>query len=93
MFRKQVISAKVNAPASNLTDYMRKYNFENLVDVVNKVDYLARNGFLYKMKESPDDKKVLEYYEQLKRVKIVYINIDVYYNNYHYGNPYMGIAK
>ncbi len=80
-FRQQVISAKVKADQNELIRYIGKDNFEELVDVVNKVDYLSRNGVVPKIDTSPDDEMVKDYFEQVERAKKIYINIDYYSNN------------
>ncbi len=80
-FRQQVIKAKINAEPEELTKYIGKENFEELVDAVNKVDHLSRNGVIPKIDESPEDTMVIEYFEQVERVKQIYINIDSYYAN------------
>ena len=80
-FRQQVISAKVKADQNELIKYIGKDNFEELVDVVNKVDYLSRNGVVPKIDTSPDDEMVKEYFEQVERAKKIYSNIDYYSNN------------
>lgn len=59
-------------------------NFENLVDAVNKVDYLSRNGVIPKIEKAPEDDIVVEYLEQVDRVKQIYNDIDEYYNE-HFG--------
>lgn len=78
-FRQQVISAKVKADHNELIRYIGKDNFEELVDVVNKVDYLSRNGVVPKIDTSPNDKMVKEYFEQVERTKKIYNNIDNYF--------------
>lgn len=80
-FRQQVISAKVKADHNELIRYIGKDNFEELVDIVNKVDYLSRNGVVPKIDTSPDDEMVKEYFEQVERAKKIYNNIDDYYSN------------
>ncbi len=80
-FREQVIKAKVKADRNELIRYIGEDNFEELVDAVNKVDYLSRNGVVRKLNTSQDDSMVKEYYEQVERVKKIYINIDNYYNS------------
>ncbi len=80
-FRQQVISAKVKADHNELIRYIGKDNFEELVDVVNKVDYLSRNGVIPKIYTSPDDEMVKEYFKQVERAKKIYSNIDYYSNN------------
>ena len=80
-FRQQVISAKVKTDRNELIRYIGKEYFEELVDVVNKVDYLSRNGVVPKIDTSPDDELVKEYFEQVERAKKIYSNIDNYYSN------------
>ena len=80
-FRKQVIRAKINSEPQELIKYIGENNFEELVDAVNKVDYLSRNGVIPKIDKSPEDTMVIEFFEQIERVKQVYINIDNYYAN------------
>ena len=80
-FRKQVIKAKVNSEPQELIKYIGEDNFEELVDVVNKVDYLSRNGVKIKIDKSPEDPMVIDYYEQVERAKHIYNNIDNYYAN------------
>ena len=86
-FRKQVIKAKINSKPEELIKYIGEDNFEELVDAVNKVDYLSRNGVIAKFDESPEDSMVIEYYEQVERVKQIYINIDSYYANKFENSP------
>lgn len=78
-FRRQVIKAKINSEPEELIKYIGENNFEELVDVINKVDYLLRNEVLSKIDNSPEDAMVIEYFEQLERAKQIYINIDNYY--------------
>lgn len=80
-FKSQVIKAKINAEPEELIRYIGKDNFEELVDAVNKVDYLSRNGVIPKIDSSKDDEMVLEYFRQVERVKKIYENIDDYYRN------------
>ena len=80
-FRQQVISAKVNTNPNELIRYIGKDNFEELVDVVNKVDYLSRNGVVPKIATSPEDEMVKEYFEQVEKATKIYSNIDDYYRN------------
>ena len=80
-FRSQVISAKINADQNELTRYIGQDNFEELVDVVNKVDYLSRNGVINKIETSSEDELVKEYFKQVNRAEKIYHNIDDYYDN------------
>ena len=83
-FRKQVIRAKVNSTPQLLIEYIGLENYEDLVDAVNKVDYLTRNSLTYKLEHDKENPIVTEYYEQVERVRQIYINIDEYYAN-HFG--------
>ncbi len=80
-FRQQVIRAKVRADRSELIRYIGERNFEELVDVVNKVDYLSRKGVASRIESSPDDAMVKEYFEQVERAKRIYNDIDYYSNS------------
>lgn len=80
-FRKEVIKAKINADPNELIKYIGKDNYDDLVDVVNKIDYLARNGVEYKINTLPDDEMVKEYFIAVERAKNIYLNIDEYYSN------------
>ena len=80
-FRKQVIKAKINSEPEELITYIGEDNFEELVDAVNKVDYLSRNDVVFKIDKYPEDAMVIEYFQQVEKVKQIYINIDRYYAN------------
>jgi len=71
LFRQQVIKAKINANPEELTKCIGKDNFEELVDIVNKVDYLLRNRYI----SESDDTKYAE------RLKNIYNNIENYYKD------------
>lgn len=82
-FRKQVIKAKIFSQPKLLTEYIGENNFEDLVDVVNKVDFLTRNGLTEeKIEKEPQNPMVIEYNKQLERLKRIYQSIDEYYTNY-----------
>lgn len=81
-FRSQIISAKVNANPKELSKYIGEENFEELVDVVNKVDYLSKSGVVTKINTSSEDAMVKDYLAQLERIKQIYMNIDDYYTNH-----------
>ena len=80
-FRQHIIRAKINTNPEELIMYIGENNFEELVDTVNKVDYLLRNGVKFKMDKFPEDAMVKEYFQQIERAKQIYINIDNYYAN------------
>lgn len=82
-FRKQVIKAKIFSQPQILTECIGKNNFEELVDVINKVDFLTINGLTEeKIEKEPQDPMVIEYNKQLERIKRIYQSIDEYYTNY-----------
>ena len=80
-YRKQVIKAKINSDPKILINCIGEDNYEELVDIVNKVDYLSRNGVVIIIDKYPKDPMVLDYNKQIERVKKVYNNIDNYYAN------------
>ena len=82
-YRSVVIDAKINGDRNILSSYIGDYNFEELIDIVNKVDYLWKRGLDYKLNNDKDNEDVIEYYKQLERAKEIYINIDAFVaNNY-----------
>ena len=82
-YRSIVIDAKINGDRNILSSYIGDYNFEELIDIVNKVDYLWKRGLDYKLNNDKDNEDVIEYYKQLERAKEIYINIDAFVaNNY-----------
>lgn len=68
----------INVNPSILTQCIGVDNYEGLVDAVNKVDYLCRNGLVSDLKYAPDSAKCDEYREQVKRVADIYAAIDEY---------------
>lgn len=81
-FRSQVIKAKVTANPSHLIQFIGKENYEDLNDIVNKVDHLCRQGLEKKLKDEPNDAIVLEYHAELEKLHAVYDKIDAYYEEY-----------
>lgn len=83
MFRKRFIKSYLHAQPQVLTECIGEDNFEDLVDVVNKVDFLTRNGLTEeKIEKEPQNPMVIEYNKQLERIKRIYQSIDEYYTNY-----------
>ena len=80
-FKKQVAKAKITLEPQELIKYIGKDNYEELVDAVNKVDFLCNNGLGIEFDNSSENFMVREYNIQLERVKQIYINIDNYYVN------------
>ena len=80
-FKKQVAKAKITLEPQELIKYIGKDNYEELVDVVNKVNFLCNNGLGIEFDNSSENLVVREYNIQLERVKQIYINIDNYYVN------------
>lgn len=81
LYRDYVIEAKINADKSILTNYIGEENFEELNDIVNKVEYLCRKGVKYKLEKNEECEEVIEYNKQLDRAQQVYKNIEEYILN------------
>ena len=81
LYREYVIEAKINSNQSILSDYIGAENFEELVDIVNKVEYLTSQGLKYKLDKNEVCEEVKEYNRQLDRVKQIYKNIERYVAN------------
>lgn len=70
-YRKYIIKAKINSDPSQLYKYIGKSNYEELVDIVNKLQYKFGINATY-------DK---EYYNEVKRLNELYKKIDTYYQS------------
>ena len=81
LYRDYVIEAKINADKSILTNYIGEENFEELNDIVNKVEYLCSKGVKYKLEKNEECEEVIEYNKQLDRAQQVYKNIEEYILN------------
>lgn len=77
-FMRYVIEAKINADSSILSLVIGYDNFQELVDLVNYVDYLARNGLQEYLKDNVSNHIVSEYYKCLDELDIVYKKVDAY---------------
>lgn len=80
-YRKEVMDALLFEGMEKLYNKIGQENFEELVDIVNKVDYLERcdnyGGLTQKLKNNEKDHPdVIEYYRQLERLEKVYDNME-----------------
>ena len=86
-YKIYVIKAKITSNKEYLTEHVGRDNFEELVDAVNKVDFLVSKGLIRILEASEDSPIVQEYYNQLERVEEIYKKIEEYSrsksNNYH----------
>ena len=86
-YRKQVVSARMWGDRKYLFDEIGEENFEELNDVINKMDYLISQGLIQKINdEQRDDKLIKEYNEQVSRIEKIYTNMEKHYseNNIEY---------
>ena len=81
-YRKQVIDAKLSSNHEILTKYIGKENFEQLVDVINKVEYLKTQDLRKKLDNNTEDITVEEYKQAKKQAELIYINIDNYHKSH-----------
>lgn len=81
-FRKQVVTVKLTSIRSELTDYVGEENFNELVDAVNKVDYLVSLGLREMLAARRETALVRDYYKELDRVSKIYVKMDEYYSNH-----------
>lgn len=82
MYRKEILEVMLTGDRQKFIEKIGTENFEEINDILNKVDYLVYEGLMksLKKKEREKNKKenanVKEYKEQLKRLKKVYARID-----------------
>lgn len=75
-FRAPLIKAKVTASPEEFTKLIGEENFEELIDIVNKVDLLTKDG-LGVLNEKPELKRM--YTEELNKLNELYKKIYAYY--------------
>lgn len=76
-YREQIIRARILGNMKELYEVIGKENFEELNDIINKVDSLE--GLTIKLKKDQrEDSIVIEYYRQLERLNKVYQNMQNY---------------
>lgn len=77
-YREPLTDALLYGNIKELYNIIGEENFEELVDIVNKVDNYVENQKLKKKLEDMqnDDPIVVEYYEQLERLSKVYDNME-----------------
>lgn len=79
---KEILEVMLTGDRQKFIEKIGTENFEEINDILNKVDYLVYEGLMksLKKKEREKNKKenanVKEYREQLKRLKKVYARID-----------------
>ncbi len=76
-YREQIIKARILGNIKELYDVIGEENFEELNDIINKIDSLE--GLAVKLKiNQKEDAIVIEYYKQLERLNKVYQNMQNY---------------
>lgn len=80
-FRPQIVKAILNADPSEYIKYIGEENYNELNDIVNRVDDALARGVEEKIKNKSNCRLVKEYNYQFERIKQVYENIDNYYSN------------
>ncbi len=79
-YRKEILEVMLTGNKQGLLEKIGEENFEEINDILNKVDYLVCEGLIKSVENKEQDKKedanVKEYREQLKRLKKVYARID-----------------
>jgi len=75
--------AMINANQKELTDYIGKDNFEELVDAINKIDslWLESTRNLENPTTEKEKENFKEYLEQIERIKQIYIDMEEYYGS------------
>lgn len=81
-YRKDIVDALLHGFTEKLYYKIGEENFEELVDIINKVDYLEdypKLNLTQKLKNNEkDDPIVIEYNKQLERLNQVYANMENY---------------
>ena len=80
-YYNEVVNSKINTNPNILINKIGKNNFEELVDIVNYVDYLNQKQLKEKLAKNENDSVVIEYKKQLERLNKVYEQIHNYSNS------------
>lgn len=82
-YRELIIDARINGNINDLFNHIGKDNFEELNDIIDYIDMLIEMGLARKLNEkNMEDKLVLEYINELKKLSNVYTNMDEHYKMY-----------
>ena len=82
MCREDVVEAKIFANPTILADSIGADNYEELVDIVNKVDYFVHCGLEEKLKDDSNNQLCIDYFEQKRRAEATYEAIGEYYKDH-----------
>lgn len=78
-YRQPIVRARILGDMKGLYDIIGEENFEELNDVVNKVDSLDTVNLALKLENKEnEDIDVIEYYKQLERLKQIYDKMEKY---------------
>lgn len=96
-YRKLILEARLKGDITCLTDYIGFDNFEELNDLIDKIDVLIEKGLADKLRDKKDDDElVIEYHKLVAELKDVLKRIDSTYGDrreYFNGYGYKKIRK
>ena len=75
-YRENIIKVMLEGDIEQLYKIVGKENFEQLNDVINKVDYLVSKGLRSGLKDT--NPLVQEYYKEAEKLEKIYINMEKY---------------
>lgn len=89
-YRKLILESRLKGDLRCLTDYIGTDNFEELNDIVDKIDVLIEKGLADKLRDKKeDDELIIKYYKLVEELKEVLRRIDTTYGDrYDYYNGY-----
>jgi len=86
-YRDLIIEARICGNMDKLKCHIGENNFEELNDIIDYIDMLIEMGLARKLNERcMDDKLVVEYINELKKLSNVYALMDEHYKSYISGN-------
>lgn len=82
-YRDLIIDARISGNMDNLMNHIGKNNFEELNDIIDYIDMLVEMGLCEKLNEKDmEDRLVVEYVNELKKMSNVYADMDDHYKSY-----------
>ena len=76
-YREFVCKSMIYSDPNYLIEAIGLHNFESLIDSLNKIDYMIKNGLF----NNENDNYLAEYYSEIDNIEKTYLEIDIYYHS------------
>lgn len=76
-YKPYLCKSKIYSDPNYLIEAIGLHNFQSLVDSINKIDYMIRNGLF----NSDRENFLAEYYVEVDNVEKIYLEIEIYHDS------------